>query len=276
MAPATTVMQRPVRRPVSARLTGFRPYRMHAFLLVYTPVLLFVDGRLASLSAQLVLGVATFALLWFCAKGLDPHVRRQIWICVPVATMFEVLGSLVWGGYHYQLGNIPLYVPPGHGLVFLFGITAGSLPFIRRHGRHFTHAVLALCTAWAIAGVSVLPLLTHRVDVQGALCLPLFAWCLLRSRRATMFAGIWVATTTLELAGTWAGAWTWLAVAPWSHLPSGNPPSAIAAGYAIIDGSVALLSPLLLGLAGHARGRLRTARESRVDPPRTATATPPV
>lgn len=62
----------------------------------------------------------------------------------------------------------------------------------------------------------------------------------------TLFAAIWIATATLEIAGTLAGDWTWVAVAPWSHLSAGNPPSAIAAGYAVIDGSVALAAPLLL------------------------------
>ena len=46
------------------------------------------------------------------------------------------------------------------------------------------------------------------------------------------------ATTELELVGTALNVWTWVPVAPWTHAPSGNPPSAIAGGYAIIDGSV--------------------------------------
>ncbi len=49
---------------------------------------------------------------------------------------------------------------------------------------------------------------------------------------------------TIEIAGTAVGDWGWAAVAPWSHLPSANPPSSIAAGYAVIDGSVALLALL--------------------------------
>ena len=40
------------------------------------------------------------------------------------------------------------------------------------------------------------------------------------------------------------------------HLASGNPPSAIAAGYAVIDGSVALLAPVVLAVALRARSTL--------------------
>ena len=87
----------------------------------------------------------------------------------------------------------------------------------------------------------------------GAIVWPLLAWCVLRSGKGDMFAAIWVAVATIEIAGTWAGDWVWAASAPWSHLPSGNPPSAIAAGYAVIDGSVALLAPLVLAVALRAR-----------------------
>ena len=42
-----------------------------------------------------------------------PERRWEVWLCVPIATLFEVFGSLIWGGYTYELHNIPLYVPPG-------------------------------------------------------------------------------------------------------------------------------------------------------------------
>ena len=96
-----------------------------------------------------------------------------------------------------------------------------SLPLVRAHERRVGHVVLAICTGWTVAGLTVLPLWTHRIDASGALIWPLFAWCILRSGRSTLFAGIWLATATLEIAGTWAGR---LDVAsgrrPWTHLPS--------------------------------------------------------
>ncbi|HZO49510.1 MAG TPA: hypothetical protein VFB26_05130 [Gaiellaceae bacterium] len=235
-----------------------RPYALHLFLLLYAPALLAADGLVHQPLVQPGLGVLTFAVLATCARRTASRDRFDVWLCVPVATLFEALGSLVWGGYTYRLENIPLYVPPGHALVFLFGLTAAGLPLVARHDRRFRLAVLGACTAWTAAGVTVLPLWTHRPDVQGLTMWPLFAWCVLRSGRGSLFAGIWIATATLDLAGTWAGAWTWAAVAPWSHLPSGNPPSAVAAGYAIIDGSVALLAPAVRRAL--ARGRAAIAR----------------
>ena len=230
-----------------------RPYALHLSLLAYTPLLLFADGATEGVEPQIALGLLTFAVLWAASRRVEPARRWEGWLCVPVATLFEAFGSLVWGGYTYELQNIPLYVPPGHALVYVFGITAGTLPVMRRHGRTLRGLVMVVASGWVLAGLTVLPFLTGRLDVQGAIVWPLLAWCVLRSRKGDMFAAIWVAVATIEIAGTWAGDWGWAASAPWSHLPSGNPPSAIAAGYAVIDGSVALLAPLVLSVALRAR-----------------------
>jgi hypothetical protein len=229
------------------------PYGLHIFVLVYTPILLAADALLGGMWPQLGLGLLTFAVLVVWLGRVSGVKRSHVWVCIPVATLFEILGSLIWQGYTYRLGNIPLYVPPGHALVFLFGITAASLPLIQLHARRFELGVLAACTVCTAGGLTVLPLVNGRYDVQGLTMWPLFAWCILRSGRGTLFAAIWVATATLEIAGTVAGDWTWAAVAPWSHLPSGNPPSAVAAGYTIIDGSVALLAPVLVAAGMRAR-----------------------
>jgi hypothetical protein len=240
-----------------------RPYGLHLSLLAYTPALLFVDGATEGVAPQIALGLLTFCVLWAASRRVDPARRWEIWLCVPIATGFEIFGSLIWGGYTYELGNIPLYVPPGHALVYVFGITAAALPLVQRHGVVLRRLVTVAAGAWVVAGLTVLPFLTGRLDVQGAVVWPLLAWCVLRSRKGEMFAAVWVAVATIEIAGTWAGDWVWAASAPWSHLPSGNPPSAIAAGYAVIDGSVALLAPLLLGLALRARAMVLAQQYAR-------------
>jgi hypothetical protein len=243
-----------------------RPYRLHAFVLAYTVALLVADGLLGSLEWQLTLGVLTFGVLLACTRFVEPDRRLGVWLCVPIATLFEVYGSLIWGGYTYRLHNVPLYVPPGHALVYLFGITAAALPLVARHDRRFRHGVLAIATAWAVAGVTVLPLVTHRWDVQGAILWPLLAWCILRSGRGELFAAIWIVVATIEIVGTAMGDWGWAAAAPWSGLPSANPPSSIAAGYAVIDGSVVLLTPLAALALARLRPRRRWSRGEAAPP----------
>ena len=231
-------------------MARLRPYWLHAYLLVFLALLLVADARLQNFWPQCGLGVLTFLVLWLCTLRLPAPMRRQVWLCVVVATGFEILGSIVVGVYRYRLHNVPLYVPPGHGLVFLFGLTAGATPLFQRYGRKLAIVLLGACSAWALAGLTLLPLWTHRLDLQGAACLPIFAWFLLRSPRYALFAAIFVATTDIEIVGTLAGDWYWLPVAPLHHLPSGNPPSAIAGGYCVIDASVAAVTLALSRLPG--------------------------
>lgn len=245
---------------ISRARVALRPYLLHLYLLAYTPPLLIADAHVTSIWQQVGLGLLTFLALGLLATRVPRDVAFQVAVCVLVATCFEIAGSLVWGLYRYRFHNLPLYVPPGHGLVYLFAITAARTPLLRRHGRAACWVVLAIASGWALAGLTVLVPVTHRVDVDGAALLPLLAWFLLRSPRATMFAAIFVAVTELELVGTAVGTWTWLPVAPYLHTRSGNPPSAIAGGYGVIDGTVLLASMALLSL------RTRVARRGAEGP----------
>jgi hypothetical protein len=215
-----------------------QPYWLHAYLLVYTPIGLFADSRITAQWQQYVLGGLTFAVLYLAALKAPKEQRVQVWTCVAVATCFEVFGSLIWGVYRYRLHNLPLFVPPGHGIVYLFGLLAAQTPIVRRHGRRVAYAVLAGAGTWALLGLTLLPVVTGRFDLQGALCLPVFAYFLLRSPRWPLFAAIFIIVSELEIFGTSFGNWYWMPVAPWTHIPSGNPPSVIAGGYCVIDASV--------------------------------------
>jgi hypothetical protein len=84
-----------------------------------------------------------FGVLMFQAADL----RLRLLACLLIATAGEVVLSLVWGLYDYRLGNLPLFVPPGHVLLYWLGLQwAGRLP-----GR-----VIALTPWLALAGVSAL------------------------------------------------------------------------------------------------------------------------
>jgi hypothetical protein len=250
---------------VSARL---KPYWLHVYLLTYTPILLLADSRTTEVWQQWILGLLTFAALYLAALKAPKEQRMQVWVCVVVATGFEIFGSLIWGLYRYRFHNVPLYVPPGHGAVYLFGLLAAQTPVVLQYGRRVAHVILAGATTWALAGLTVLPLITGRFDLQGAMCLPIFAWFVLRSPRWPLFAAIFIATGELEIFGTFFRDWQWLAIAPWTHIPSGNPPSVIAGGYCVIDASV------LLAMRGlHAiRNQVRRTAGPLASPPAGSTA----
>ena len=217
---------------------GLQPYWLQAYLVSFTFVGLFADSRVTALWQQYVLGGLSFVALYLAALKAPREVRLQVWVCVVVATGYEVFGSLVWGIYHYRFHNLPLYVPAGHGIVYLFGLLTASAPIVLRHGRRVAYVVLGAAGTWATLGLTALPMLTGRLDVQGGLWLPYLAWFLLRSPRWPVFAGLFLIVGELEICGTSFGNWAWMANAPWTHIPSGNPPSVVAGGYCVIDASV--------------------------------------
>lgn len=226
---------------VARFLVGLRPYWLQAYLLIYIPIGLFADSRVTAPWQQYLLGVLTFSVLYLAALKAPREQRAQVWTCVAVATCFEIFSSLVWGIYVYRMHNVPLFVPPGHGLVYLFGLLAAQTPVVIRFGRRVAHVVVAAAGAWALLGLTLLPVVTGRVDVQGAMCFPVFAYFLLRSPRWPLFAAIFIIVSELEIFGTSFGNWYWVPAAPWTGISSGNPPSVIAAGYCIIDGTVLAL-----------------------------------
>ncbi|OIJ28078.1 hypothetical protein UG56_004710 [Nocardioides luteus] len=187
----------------------------------------FVDAR-----GQAWLGLGCTALFVVVARRADVHERRQALVVVAVATFFEVVGAQLWGLYDYRLGNLPLFVPAGHGLVFLTGLRLSQVPLLVRHRDAFVRVTAVVATAWAVLGAA--GLLGTR-DLSGAVGSALVVVMLARGRQAGLFAGVWWFVAYLELYGTAIGTWTWSPVVPGLGLPAGNPPSGVASGYVVFD-----------------------------------------
>jgi len=215
---------------------------------VYVALLLWVD-RGVTLHEQYALGALTWLVLIAAAWTLSPQRRAQVAVVVAAATLGEVTGSLIWGVYHYRLDNLPLFVPPAHGLVYLTGIALAAS--LRRHTRALVVAAAVAAVTWGIAGLTVLP----RLDVAGALGVPLLCLFLWRSRYRATYAGVFFAVAALELYGTAIGTWQWERGLPGSGIPDGNPPSGVASGYVWFDVMALLLAPALLRTVRAARSR---------------------
>src|SRR5262245_24634693 len=112
---------------------------------------------------QLLLGAATWAILIAACVPLSPEDRTRALLVVVVATCAEVMGSIVLGAYTYRLENLPAFVPPGHGLVFLAGLRISQSVPVLRHPKAFLGATIGLIAAWGIAGL----LLLGRTDALG-------------------------------------------------------------------------------------------------------------
>ncbi len=179
-------------------------------------------------TGQLVLGVLTAAVLVGLLTVHDSTVRLQALAVVGIATMGEVVGALVWGLYTYRLENLPAFVPPGHGLVYLAGFSLATLAV--RHMRVLLGVAALGAAVWGLAGVTILP----ATDLAGAIGCALLVVVLLRTRR-TVYAGVFLAVAALELYGTALGTWTWESSVPGLGLAQGNPPSGAASGYVVFD-----------------------------------------
>jgi hypothetical protein len=221
----------------------------------YLAALLAVDTQVA-LHAQLALGVLTWLVLLAGLRPLEPLARAQALAVVAVATRGEVTGSLVWGVYTYRLHNLPMFIPPAHGLVYLSGIALASVVRVR--------LVVGLAAigsiGWGLAGLTVLP----RLDVAGAVGVPLLCLFLWRSRVRASYAGVFLVVAALELYGTSIGTWRWTTELPGLGIPDGNPPSGVASGYVWFDVMALLVAPALL-----AAGRMIVPAR-RWGPPSTA------
>jgi hypothetical protein len=192
----------------------------------YLATLLAVD-RSASYPQQLLLGAATIAVFLGALSRVPAERRLQALGVVCFATIGEATGSLLWGVYSYRLHNLPLFVPPAHGLVFLTGLAVAVS--LRRHARALVALAAIAAAAWGVLGLTVLP----TRDVAGAIGVPLLLAFLWRSRNRTIYAGVFLAA--LELYGTALGTWQWARDLPGLGIPDGNPPSGVAAGYVWFD-----------------------------------------
>ncbi|HEU5244530.1 MAG TPA: hypothetical protein VFU33_09025 [Gaiellaceae bacterium] len=217
------------------------PRRYAVLLPAYLAGLLALDTQV-SLDGQIALGALTFAVLGAALWPLATLVRAQAVGVVLFATIGEVTGSLVWGVYHYRLHNLPLFIPPAHGLVYLSGVALSRS--LRDRAVVWGAAVGA--ATWGIAGLLFLP----RPDVAGAVGVPLLLVFLWRSRSRATYAGVFLMVGALELYGTSIGTWRWASTLPGLGIPDGNPPSGVASGYVWFDVMALLVAPWLVYVAG--------------------------
>jgi hypothetical protein len=224
-------------------------------LVAYLATLLAVD-HFATYGEQLALGALTWIVLAAALVRVSAERRAQALGVVCFATIGEVTGSLIWGVYHYRLHNLPLFVPPAHGLVYLTGLALAT--GVRRHARALVATAAAVAAGWGLLGLTVLP----RRDVAGAIGVPLLLFFLWRGRNRSVYAGVFLVVAALELYGTAIGTWRWERELPGLGIPDGNPPSGVASGYVWFDVMALLTAPVALRLLRRGRAfRTRRAGE---------------
>jgi hypothetical protein len=229
----------------------------------YLAALLALD-HFASYPEQLALGVLTCAVLLAALTRVSPERRAQALGVVAFATVGEAVGSLLWGVYRYRLHNLPLFVPPAHGIVYLSGLALAVA--MARHARVLVATAATAAATWGVLGLTVLP----RRDVAGAIGVPILLLFLWRSRNRAIYAGVFLVVASLELYGTAIGTWRWARSVPGLGIPDGNPPSGVASGYVWFDVMALLTAPAALALVR----RYRASRTRRGGEPPLRNTTP--
>ncbi|MDM8558839.1 hypothetical protein [Candidatus Parabeggiatoa sp. HSG14] len=191
-------------------------------------ILLLTVGLLIDQTIEFWGQTITNIVIWLFFLGLLKTEKRTTQIglilCVIYATAGEVFLSLIWGLYEYRLYNVPLFVPPGHALLFTVGILlAPKMPS---------------WIIWVVPTV-VAPYMVFATfngfDTMGGVLFFLFLICLLFGKEKKLYATMFVFSLILEIYGTWLGNWTWVYEIPWVGLTSTNPPASAGTFYCLLD-----------------------------------------
>ena len=240
-------------------------------VLSWIPVVLLLD-RGASMTEQRLLGIGTWLLLIALLWREDGKTRAQVGVVVVFATAVEYCFAGWLGVYVYRLHDVPWFVPPGHGLVYLGALAIGRSAYVAHRGRWLIPATLTVAGSYALWGL----FLSGRRDVLGAFWFGCLAFFLLRGRQPMrsrqptqnnlVFVGAFLVVTYLELLGTGLGTWTWEVRDPILGVVSmGNPPSGAAGGYGFFDAAALLLAPRLIDALRSVRVPRQRQRHHAVD-----------
>ena len=173
------------------------------------------------LPGQIAIGAAVWGLFLALIAPLPAPERRLYLACVAIATAGELFLSLVWGLYTYRLGNVPMFVPPGHALMLMLGFS-----LTQKMPETFARAILGGAGTYtalaAFYNLDTLAVPLYLMLAVSVLSLP---------AHTRLFASSFVLTLTLELYGTTLGNWTWDRDVPWVGLVTTNPPAIAGAFY---------------------------------------------
>ncbi len=208
-----------------------RPDAWFVFWLGFTPLVFLIDRRLPAV-LQLLPALVFWWLLTVALSARARHEQLLLAVLVVIATVSEVIASLVLHWYSYRLHNIPSWVPPGHGIVFLTAMLTMEQRWAIKRTTLLRNLVTLGALTYACAGI-----VSRRHDLTGAAFMALFLvwlWAL-GPEKTRFYTALWAWVCFLELSGVWLGAWHWSSSMPLSGLSEGNPPSGIVGAYGIFD-----------------------------------------
>lgn len=177
--------------------------------------------------AQPLVSAATWAVLGWIMAYAGSQERRELAACVVLATLGELFLKDVWGLYEYRLLNLPLFIPPGHAIVY-----AAAARMSRAAPAWLPAAVVALFGAYVTYGA------WQGFDTFGAAWFMAFAAYVRFSANPRLCATLFVFALAIEWYGTSLAGWRYVSVEPWFGLTTTNPPVWIGAVYCTLESLV--------------------------------------
>jgi hypothetical protein len=204
------------------------------------------EGQLA-----LALGIVAVAAGWLALRE-SALVRTQVLVVVLITSVVEVAATRWLGLWDYRLGNLPVYLPALHAVMFLAVLTVvRSLPPWppRRLLLGCALVGVGLWAAWQL-------LLGERADSVGVLWfLVLLGLCRHRETAAQVPAIVAV-TVPHDIVATGSGMVAYRPHDVTGLLSIAAQPSAIVGGYALIYCLASLVTPIPFSLCRRYAPRL--------------------
>lgn len=174
--------------------------------------------------AQPLVSAASWMALFGVAARVDINERRALVACVVLATLGELFLKDVWGLYEYRLGNLPLFIPAGHALVY-----AAAARLSQAAPAWLPRAVVGAFAA--IVGYGA----WQGYDTFGLVWFVAFVGYVRLSANPRLCATLFLFAFAIEAYGTSLGGWRYYTVEPWFGLTTTNPPVWIGAIYCTLE-----------------------------------------
>ena len=174
--------------------------------------------------AQGAVSAWTWVVLAWVAHRSTPAHRLELVVCVALATLGELFLKDVWGLYAYRLGNLPLFIPPGHAIVF-----AACVSMSRAVPQWLPAAVVMVFGGYVTYSA------LRGFDTFGLLWFGAFVGYVVFSANRRLCAMLFLFALAIEVYGTRLGGWRYFTVEPWFGLTTTNPPVWVGAIYCTLE-----------------------------------------
>lgn len=213
----------------------FKNIRIILAAIILIPIFLLIDSPTGDFYlgngqyvANVIVGLAFIAGLCRCNK----RARHVMLLGIVIGLCGEILFSLVLNMYHYRMGNIPLWVAFGHGMIFGLVYRVSRKKLIIKNELSIQRLLITFAIVFSTYW------LFKENDVFGFICTLVFLFILCFAKNSkTFFLMMFTVVVYIELVGTATQCWWWPdTLSGLKFTPSsGNPPSGIAVFYFLFD-----------------------------------------